>query len=118
MSNNIGWPSVTAAQNQKEVTINDQAQMLDAALTESLSVSLTSSVTLTTAQFRSAFMFVATGTAAGAQLIVPSVKRPFAVANTGANALDVKTGSSAAVSIAAGASSMFYTDGAALYKMT
>jgi hypothetical protein len=34
MSNNLALSQVAAAQNQKEVTINDQAGQLDAALTE------------------------------------------------------------------------------------
>ena len=34
MSNNLELAQVAAAQNQKEVTINDQAGQLDAALTE------------------------------------------------------------------------------------
>ena len=38
MSNNLNLSQVAAAQNQKEVTINDQAGQLDAALTEVLTV--------------------------------------------------------------------------------
>ena len=38
MSNNLSLSQVAAAQSQKEVTINDQAGQLDAALTEMLTV--------------------------------------------------------------------------------
>jgi hypothetical protein len=40
MSNNLNLSQVAAAQNQKEVTINDQAAELDAALTAVLTVAV------------------------------------------------------------------------------
>ena len=62
MSNNLNLSQVAAAQNQKEVTINDQAGQLDAALTEGLVVLVDdgNAVTLTAEQFRRAFFFVLT----------------------------------------------------------
>jgi hypothetical protein len=41
MSNNLEFSQVAAAQNQKEVTINDQAGQLDAGLTDKVDVALT-----------------------------------------------------------------------------
>ena len=41
MSNNLELAQVAAAQNQKEVTINDQAGQLDAGLTDKVDVALT-----------------------------------------------------------------------------
>ena len=41
MSNNLALSQVAAAQNQKEVTINDQAGQLDAGLTDKVDVALT-----------------------------------------------------------------------------
>ena len=40
MSNNLALAQVAAAQNQKEVTINDQAGQLDAGLTDKVDVAL------------------------------------------------------------------------------
>ena len=53
MSNNLDLSQVAAAQNRKEVTINDQAGEIDAALTDDLEVLVddTNAVTLTAAQF-------------------------------------------------------------------
>jgi len=39
MSNNLGWREVASNQNQKEVTINEQVSIIDAALTERLVIS-------------------------------------------------------------------------------
>ena len=41
MSNNLELSQVAAAQNNKEVTINDQAGQLDAGLTDKVDVALT-----------------------------------------------------------------------------
>jgi hypothetical protein len=41
VSNNLALSQVAAAQNQKEVTINDQAGQLDAGLTDKVDVALT-----------------------------------------------------------------------------
>jgi hypothetical protein len=62
MSNNLNLSQVAAAQNQKEVTINDQAGEIDAALTEDLVMLVDdgNATTLTLEQFRRAFFFVIT----------------------------------------------------------
>jgi len=62
MSNNLSLSQVAAAQNQKEVTINDQAGQLDAALTEVLTIEVDDSnaYVLTADQFRRHFFIVAT----------------------------------------------------------
>jgi hypothetical protein len=62
MSNNLSLSQVAAAQNQKEVTINDQAGQLDAALTEVLTVEVDDSnaYVLTADQFRRHFFIVVT----------------------------------------------------------
>lgn len=60
MSNNLGLDQVAGNQDLKEITINDQAGQLDAALTDTLAVAVTSSnaVTLTSAQFQRAQFIV------------------------------------------------------------
>lgn len=62
MSNNLNLSQVAAAQNQKEVTINDQAGQLDAALTEVLTVQVddTNTYVLTAVQVRRSFFIVVT----------------------------------------------------------
>jgi hypothetical protein len=62
VSNNLSLSQVAAAQNQKEVTINDQAGELDAALTEVLTVQVDDSnaYVLTADQFRRSFFIVVT----------------------------------------------------------
>ncbi len=57
MSNNLGATQVTANQNQKEATLNDQIGRVDAALTELTALSVTSSnaLTVTATQFTSNF---------------------------------------------------------------
>jgi hypothetical protein len=59
MSNNLALSQVAAAQNQKEVTINDQAGQIDAALTARLAVTIdrTNARTLTDAELRRSFFF-------------------------------------------------------------
>ena len=60
MSNNLDLDQVAGSQDQKEVTINDQAGQLDAALTNQTTFSVTSSnaLTLTAAQLRESAYFI------------------------------------------------------------
>jgi hypothetical protein len=62
MSNNLNLSQVAAAQNQKEVTINDQAGQPDAALTEVLTIEVDDSnaCVLTDSEFRRHFFIVVT----------------------------------------------------------
>ena len=59
MSNNLSLSQVAAAQNQKEVTINDQAGQLDAALTARLAIAIdsTNARILTDTELRRFFFF-------------------------------------------------------------
>jgi hypothetical protein len=81
MSNNLALSQVAAAQNQKEVTINDQAGELDAALTEVLTIEVDDSnaYLLTADQFRRHFFIVVTeGSPAPSAAIavqVPAIRR-------------------------------------------
>ena len=62
MSNNLELSQVAAAQNQKEVTINDQAGEFDAALTEVVTIEIddTNAYVLTDNEFRRHFFIVVT----------------------------------------------------------
>jgi len=121
MSTNLNLSQVTANQNQKEVTINDAFGQVDAAVSEILAVDLTSgNVTLTTAQFRSAVMFLAQNNSVSRNLTIAAVKRGFfGVHNSGSANLVVIKGSTS-ITMATGDKNLFYTDGTtnSLFKIT
>lgn len=86
MSNNLGLTQVTSAQEDKEVTINDQSGEIDAAITVAadFAIDATDTRTLTSAEFRRNNMFHITsgGIDAAGTLTVPAVSRGiFAVVN-------------------------------------
>jgi hypothetical protein len=111
-SPNLAITHVAAAQNQKEVTINDAIDALDGATQGVLSLDFTSGhLSLSDAQFRGAFVLKATGVSAARDLAVPAIQRLFAVNNiAGTAAVTVKRGA-AAIEVAAGAVTLFHTDG-------
>jgi hypothetical protein len=112
-SPNLAITHVAAAQNQKEVTVNDAINALDRALTEALSIDFSGGpVTLTAAQFRQAIAFKPSATlAAPASLTVPQIKRVFVVINTdGFFTIDVVRGSKT-VSVPPGTAFCLCTDG-------
>ena len=112
MTQNLGAPQVAAAQNQKEVTINDAVGRLDAAVTEDLSVDFTSGdVTLTDTQFQSNVKFTAANLSVARDLTVPVIKHLFIVDNVaGTAALGVARGATS-ISVPAGDNGLFHTDG-------
>lgn len=114
MSNNLQLLQVAANQDQKEVTINDQAAQLDAAITEILSVSLASgNVALTSSQFRGAVKFIGTGHTVSRNLTFTAIKRGlFVVQNDGTSSgtLNVIVGSTT-LSLAIGEIGQYSTDG-------
>lgn len=113
-SPNLAITHVAAAQNQKEVTVNDAINALDRALTEALSIDFSGgAVTLTAAQFRQAIAFKPMATlTAPAILTVPQIKRVFVVINTdGFFAIDVVRGTKT-ISVPPGTAFCLCTDGA------
>jgi hypothetical protein len=113
-SPNLAITHVAAAQNQKEVTINDAIDALDRALGDLLVVDFTAgNVTLTDAEFRSAAAFQAANLSTARDLTVPQIRRMFAVDNAaGSGTLTIKRGTGA-VEVIAGAAVLAYTDGTA-----
>lgn len=112
-SPNLAIAHVAAAQNQKEVTVNDAIDALDRALTDLLTVSFAAGpVTLTVAQFRAAAVFAPTAAlTANATLTVPQLRRAFGVINSDATySLTVARGSTSHV-VKPGRSANFYSDG-------
>jgi hypothetical protein len=120
MSNNLDLAQVAAAQNQKEVTINDQAGEIDAALTDDLAVLVddTNAVTLTAEQFRRAFFLMIADDApppdGAVTITVPAVQRGlFKVINgTGQEVTVTVSGQSlTAPTVAAGKAALLSCDG-------
>ena len=120
MSNSLDLSQVAAAQNQKEVTINDQAGQLDAAMTETLAVAVddTNAATLTPAQFRRHLFFDidpdTTPPDGTVTLTVPAIKRGlFEVHNNTSQAVTVTVAGQplTAPEIAAGGAALLSCDG-------
>jgi hypothetical protein len=121
MSNNLALSQVAAAQNQKEVTINDQAGQLDASLTEVLTIEVDDSnaYVLTDTDLRRHFFIVVTEGApaptAAITLQVPAIRRGlFKLLNltNQAVAVEVPGQTEIAPQIAPGENRMLSCDGA------
>ena len=128
MSNNLNLSQVAAAQNQKEVTINDQAGEIDAAITEQFEADVSAgNVTLTAEQYRRAVWIKATGAAtSGRTVTLQAIKRFVAIADfSTSDSVDFVLGS-ATITLAAATSAteptaaVVYTDGTAngLYQIS
>jgi hypothetical protein len=83
VSHNLNLSQVAAAQNQKEVTINDQAGQLDAALTEQFIADVAAgNVALTFEAYRRAIHIKATGAAtAGRTVTLQAIKKLSVISN-------------------------------------
>jgi hypothetical protein len=110
MSTNLNAPALTTGQANPETTTNDAVGAIDAAVTETLAVNLTSDVTLTSAQYRSAVRFSVTTTGTSKSLTLPAIKRLVLISNDGTLAISVKVGSTT-TSLAVAEAAMFYSDG-------
>jgi hypothetical protein len=116
MSNNLELSQVAAAQNSKEVTINDQAGQLDAGLTDKVDVVLTgttSPLVLSDAQALRCMVFKLTGTHPGGAYEVhcPTNKKIYVVWNGTAGEVTFKTVAGAGIPVNAGAVLILYCDG-------
>lgn len=110
---NLNLTQVSAGQNTKEATINDADAAIEAALTESFSVVLTSgNVALTAAQYRGALAFITTGNAISRDLTLQAIKRTVWIKNGGSATMNIKLGSTT-LTLGAGRYSFYYTDGTA-----
>lgn len=118
--NNLQLPLVAPNQNQKEVTINDQAMALDAAFSESLAVDMTGGdVTLSVGAFTRNFLFQCSGATDAKTLTIPAnVKRLFAVQNGNTDMLTVKVAGGGSVSVLDGNIALLMSDGAAVLSLT
>jgi hypothetical protein len=121
VSNNLALSQVAAAQNQKEVTINDQAGQLDAALTEQFVADVSAgNVALTSEVYRRAVHIKATGaTTAGRTVTLQTIKKLSVISNfSTTHSVDFVLGSATitldpAEDAASPTMALVYTDGAA-----
>jgi hypothetical protein len=121
VSNNLALSQVAAAQNQKEVTINDQAGQLDAALTEQLVADVSAgNVALTAEQYRRAVHIKAAGAAtAGRTVTLQAIKKLSIISNwSTTDSVDFILGSATvtldpAEDAASPTMALVYTDGTA-----
>jgi hypothetical protein len=116
MSNNLALAQVAAAQNQKEVTINDQAGQLDAGLTDKVEVALTgtaSPLALSDAQALRCMVLKLTGTHPGGAYEVhcPTNKKIYVAWNSTADNVTFKTVAGTGIVVNAGAVLILYCDG-------
>jgi hypothetical protein len=81
VTDNLGIIEVTAAQDQKEVTINAALQQLDNATQDGLPITITGDKTLTATEFNNNFLFELSGSPSAFTLNVTANKRTFAVEN-------------------------------------
>jgi hypothetical protein len=112
-SPNLAIAHVAASQNQKEVTINDAIDALDRAMTDTLALDLSAgSLALTAAQLRAAMVLHPAGALTGpASILVPQIRRVFALLNTDAAfAITVERGA-AAITVQPGESALLICDG-------
>jgi hypothetical protein len=112
-SPNLAIAHVAASQNQKEVTINDAIDALDRAMTDTLALDLSASpLVLGTSQLRAAMVLRPAGAlVAPATILVPQIRRVFALLNTdSAFAITVERGA-AAVLVQPGESALMTCDG-------
>jgi hypothetical protein len=109
---NLNAPLITASQNQKEVTANAAFARFDAALTETLAVSVASANAAPTAEeVRAAFLLAVSGaTTAGRTVTLPVMKKPAVVT--------LDAASTKAVSIVRGTKSFTLYPGGALEVYT
>ncbi|MFW8566141.1 hypothetical protein [Orrella sp. 11846] len=112
--NNLNLPLVAPNQNQKEVTINDQALGLDAAFSEVLTVDLSEGdAVLTQPQYTRNFCFNCMGHTQPRTVTVWPSSRLFALRNGGPEAITVKTPQSggAQVIVSSAQMAILYCDG-------
>jgi len=111
---NLNAPFIAAAQNQKEVTANSAFQRLDAAITETLAVSVSAgSVAPTAEEYRAAGRVLVSGaTTAGRTLTLPVLKRPMRIKLSAASTVPISiVRGTSSRALLPGAVVEVYTDG-------
>ncbi|KZE33158.1 hypothetical protein IMF23_04505 [Chelatococcus daeguensis] len=119
-SPNLAVTHVAAAQNQKEVTINDAVDALDNAMNQALSVAMAdANLTLTGTQANRNGLIILTGTLTASRILtLPANHRRLAIRNATNGGQDVRAkyaGSGAEVIIVPGATVLVQGNGSDLY---
>src|ERR1700676_3214740 len=109
MSTNLGVPQLSPGQALPEVTANDATGALDAALTETLTGTLSAGLTLTVPQFQKCARVQITTSNAGQTLTLPPVKKITIIQNDSANPIAVAVGA-ATLSMPVNSIVQIYTD--------
>lgn len=113
MSNNLNLPQVTASQGQKDVTINEQVSILDAAVTEVLALA-GNTPTVSNDQYRENIVLRMDGSqTAAASFTVPAIKKLICIDNVASSEQLTVTRGTTDVILAAGKTQILYTDGTA-----
>lgn len=113
-------PQISPTQSNKTTTINDGLVAVENATQAQIAISLASNaVSLNTAQYVGAAVFLCSGQTAAASLTVPASQRVFGVRNTGSFTITVGTtiAASGTVSVAAGTTTMVQNDGTNCLQM-
>jgi hypothetical protein len=114
MSTNLSLDQVAENQASKEITINTATGQIDAALTERLSVSVsTGNVTVTDTNYRrNAALFITAATTSGRTVTLPAIKKTIIIFtdSTNTQSISVVRGSTT-FSMSPGKVATFYTDG-------
>jgi|GEM_PF-2228860 len=109
---NLALPEVSAAQDQKEVTINQSLGLVDKALTELLTADFTAGdVTLTSTQAREAQVVKCTNVGAARNLNLPQVKRLLGIDNSSGAATVTVVRGAGTVDVPPGETRFVYADG-------
>lgn len=119
-SPNLAITHVAAAQNQKEVTVNDAIDKLDLASNDTVDIDCSAgNTTVTTTDYRENFLLRLTGTpSADFTLSLPDGKRVAAIHNTTAKAATVRTATlGATVALRAGELSIVGSRGTSLVAL-
>ena len=121
-SPNLAVPHVAAAQNQKEVTINDAIDALDNAINRTISLEMADAdITLTSDQANRNGLIILTGTLTTERIVtLPANHRRLAIRNAtiGDQQISVKyPGSGADVTIVSGEARLMQGDGSDLYAI-
>ncbi len=112
MSNNLGRTEVSALQNQKEVTFNESDGILDAALTEDISLDFTSGdVTLLDAEWQQNILVICTNVSVARVLNTPQLKGFKIIDNTAGTATVTVTRGTGTVAVATGERRLIVQDG-------
>lgn len=104
-------PEVANNQVNQYLTVNEALRSLEAAMNDFLPVNLSAgNKTVSLAEFVNYFLFRCSGNSVARNIDFPLGKRFFAVLNSGTASLSVRMGA-ITISLPAGASAFFYTDG-------